>query len=535
MPGRDPNPFASLFRSPSAASGESTAACGGATAASATGKQPLTVTELTRLVKKALDTALPRTLRVIGEISNYKPHSSGHVYFTLKDTDSELSCVMWRSAAALLKFKPADGMEVIAAGSVDVFERSGRYQLYVQRIEPRGVGALELAFRQLKDRLEREGLFDPSRKQPLPRFPSRIALVTSPTGAAVRDILRTLSRRYPCVEVLLIPVRVQGDGAAREIAEAIRKLDIVSEKLGGVDVMIVGRGGGSLEDLWAFNEEIVARAVAASRIPIISGVGHEVDVTICDLVADVRAATPTAAAELAVPMLSDVADDLATRRRGLSRAVGMLVELESRSLRNAAQRSPFREPRLLVRRREQILDERAAGLSRDLGAAIHELRRRLDRVEPIVQRLAPHAWLASRGTRLHERSNRMHLAMARRINALHRVADVSRGRLERASPLTRVVRFGERTAHLEHLLKRGIVSAQARRGRRVAALEQLLAALSYRSVLGRGYTITRLKKGREVVRDASRLRDGDRLVTEFHDGETESQVVNRTQRELFEG
>ena len=195
MRGRDPNPFSPLFHSPSAASAKSTAASGEATAVSPAGKAPLTVTELTRLVKKALDAALPRTVRVLGEISNYKPHGSGHVYFTLKDAGSELSCVMWRSAAALLKFKPADGMEVIAAGSVDVFERSGRYQLYVQRIEPRGVGALELAFRQLKERLEREGLFDPARKQPLPRFPSRIALVTSPTGAAVRDILRTLSRR----------------------------------------------------------------------------------------------------------------------------------------------------------------------------------------------------------------------------------------------------------------------------------------------------------------------------------------------------
>ncbi|MCC7290786.1 MAG: exodeoxyribonuclease VII large subunit [Phycisphaerales bacterium] len=492
------------------------------------------MTELTRLVKKAIDAALPRTLRVLGEISNYKPHGSGHVYFTLKDAGSELSCVMWRSAAALLKFKPSDGMEVIATGSVDVFERSGRYQLYVQRIEPRGVGALELAFRQLKDKLEREGLFDPARKQPLPKFPSRIALVTSPTGAAVRDMLRTLSRSYPCVEVLLVPVRVQGEGAAREIAEAIRRLNLVSESLGGVDVMIVGRGGGSLEDLWAFNEELVARAVFASRVPVISGVGHEVDVTICDLVADVRAATPTAAAELAVPVLNDVQEDLGLRRRGLSRAVRALVELETRSLRSVAQRSPFREPRLLVRRREQVLDERAAGMSRELGSRIHELRRRLDRVEPIVQRLAPHAWLASRGTRLHERSSRLHLVMARRIHEMHRLADQSRGRLERASPLARVLRHGERTDYLHHLLKRGMTAAGARRIQRVAALEQLLAALSYRSVLGRGYTITRLKRGREVVRDADRLRDGDRIITEFRDGETESQVVNRTQRELFE-
>ncbi|MGB2985068.1 MAG: exodeoxyribonuclease VII large subunit, partial [Phycisphaerae bacterium] len=288
---------------------------------------PLTVSQVTALVKQAIESALPSTIHVVGEISNFKRHSSGHLYFTLKDRFSELGCVMWRSAAATLKFKPADGLEVIATGTVEVFERTGRYQLYVRRIEPRGVGALELAFRQLCEKLSKEGLFDERHKQPLPAYPERMVLVTSPTGAAVADMLRTIERRFPCVQVFVFPVRVQGPGAASEIAAAIRRVNANSTALGGVDVMIVGRGGGSLEDLWPFNEEVVARAIHASRIPIISAVGHEVDVTIADLVADVRAATPTAAAELAVPVLEEVLAGLAAHESRLSRAVRAKIDI----------------------------------------------------------------------------------------------------------------------------------------------------------------------------------------------------------------
>ncbi len=267
------------------------------------GTEPISVSQLTAMVKRAIEETLPSTLHVVGEISNFKRHSSGHLYLTLKDRASELSCVMWRSAAAKLPFGPEDGLEVIATGRVEVFERSGRYQLYIRKLEPRGVGALELAFRQLRERLSDAGLFAEKHKRPIPRYPRRIAIVTSPTGAAIADMLRTIKRRYPCVHILVHPVRVQGPGAAQEIAAAIRRVNACAERLGGIDSMIVGRGGGSLEDLWPFNEETVARAIHASRIPIISGVGHEVDVTIADLVADVRAATPTAAAELAAPVL----------------------------------------------------------------------------------------------------------------------------------------------------------------------------------------------------------------------------------------
>ncbi|MDO8631193.1 MAG: exodeoxyribonuclease VII large subunit, partial [Phycisphaerales bacterium] len=287
---------------------------------------PLTVSQLTSLIKRAIQDSLPATVHVVGEISNFKRHASGHLYLTLKDAGSELACVMWRADAAKLKFSPEDGLEVIATGGVEVFERAGRYQLYIRRLEPRGVGALELAFRQLCAKLEKEGLFDPRRKKPLPRFPRRIVLVTSPTGAAVADMIRTIERRFPCVHVLVYPVRVQGDGAAAEIASAVRSVNSNAERLGGVDLMIVGRGGGSLEDLWAFNEEIVARAIFASSVPIISAVGHEVDVTIADLAADVRAATPTAAAEIAVPVLDELLSGLGAQELRLVYGVRAKVE-----------------------------------------------------------------------------------------------------------------------------------------------------------------------------------------------------------------
>ena len=249
------------------------------------GPGTITVTELTRLIKGAIQAQLPAELHLVGEISNFTRSANGHLYFTMKDAASEIRCVMWRTAAGAMRFQPSDGLAVIATGAVDVYEPRGQYQFYVRKLEPRGVGALELAFRQLKERLAKEGLFAPERKRDLPRVPERIAVVTSATGAAIRDILQTLRRRYPAVRVFVFDVRVQGDGAAGEVADAIRRINRNRERLGGIDVMIVGRGGGSLEDLWAFNEEAVARAIFASKIPVVSAVGHEVDFTIADFTA----------------------------------------------------------------------------------------------------------------------------------------------------------------------------------------------------------------------------------------------------------
>ena len=259
--------------------------------------QPVSVTQLTQYIKLLLDRdEILSQVCVRGELSNFKAHSSGHLYFTLKDEGAVISCVMFRSDAMKLRFRPESGMKVILYGRVSLFPKSGQYQIYVTNMQPDGVGALAVAFEQLKRRLHEEGLFDPAHKKSLPRYPRRVALVTSPTGAAVRDMIRILGHRWPMAEVLVCPVRVQGEGAAQEIADMLDYVD----KHQLADVIITGRGGGAMEDLWAFNEEVVARAIWRCDIPVISAVGHEPDVTISDYVADVRAATPSNAAELAV-------------------------------------------------------------------------------------------------------------------------------------------------------------------------------------------------------------------------------------------
>ncbi len=258
----------------------------------------LSVTELNQYIKDLLDLNPPLTdIYIKGEISNFKAHSSGHLYFTLKDEASALKCVMFRSAALGIGFRPENGMKVTAHGRISAFVRDGAYQLYADAMEPDGVGALYLAFEQLKKKLDAEGLFSADKKSPLPKIPSRVGVVTSPTGAAVRDIINVCQRRFPYAEVIVYPALVQGDGAVESVARGIEYFN----RTNSCDVLIVGRGGGSIEDLWAFNSERVARSVFASRIPVISAVGHETDFTICDFVADRRAPTPSAAAELAVP------------------------------------------------------------------------------------------------------------------------------------------------------------------------------------------------------------------------------------------
>ncbi len=263
-----------------------------------------TVSEITSHIKNILENTIT-ALWVKGEISNYKRHSSGHIYFTLKDENSSLSCIFFRQFNHYLRFEPENGMEVLCYGKVTVYERSGQYQLYVNQMRPLGVGELEIAFRNLKEKLEEEGLFDEVYKKAIPSHPSKIGIVTSPTGAAIQDMKNVLSRRYP-VEIVLYPARVQGDGAAKEIAEGIRAFNTRDD----IDVIIIGRGGGSIEDLWPFNEENVAREIFASKIPIISSVGHETDFTISDFVADLRAPTPSAAAELVVPDRTAILSEL---------------------------------------------------------------------------------------------------------------------------------------------------------------------------------------------------------------------------------
>ena len=269
--------------------------------------KPKSVTQLTREIKNLVEGQIGLQW-VAGEVSNCRPARSGHIYFTLKDQYSQIAAVVWRLTAERLKFQLKDGMEVIALGPVEVYAARGNYQLIIEQLVPKGVGALETALRQLKEKLEKEGLFDPARKRPVPRVPRRIALITSPTGAAVKDMLQVITRRWPAADVLLMPVKVQGEGAAAEIAYALRNVHRIPD----VDVVVTGRGGGSLEDLWAFNEEPVARAIAECPFPVISAVGHEIDVSIADLVADVRALTPSEAGELVVPSREELSAELAS-------------------------------------------------------------------------------------------------------------------------------------------------------------------------------------------------------------------------------
>ncbi|MCK6455913.1 MAG: exodeoxyribonuclease VII large subunit [Phycisphaerae bacterium] len=485
-------------------------------------------------MRDALRSALPERLLVAGELANVSRPSSGHLYFTLKDAESELRCVMWRSDAASMRFRPEDGLAVLATGAIDVYEPRGQYQFYVRRLEPRGVGALELAFRQLKERLAREGLFDVARKRPLPAFPRRIAVVTSPTGAAIRDILQTIRRRYPAVHVLVHPVRVQGDGAAAEIASAIAAINAQAERLGGIDVMIVGRGGGSLEDLWAFNEEIVARAIYASRIPIVSAVGHEVDFTIADFVADVRAATPTAAAELVVPLLSDLLAGLDDRRARLARTVRSLLALATSRLATAARNEWFRDPRGCILRREQQVDEAGSRLRLVTMRRISRQRDVLHCLERAMSRLRPEVVVAHRRERLARIEHRLRWAQGRANLLAERRLSALRTRWGVAGPQRIVDRDRLIIANSASRLRAAAAAMLARGSECVGQLRARLVAGSHERVLRRGFSITRRERGGRLVRGPRDVRIDERIVTQTAEGEIRSRVVDAAQGDLFE-
>jgi exodeoxyribonuclease VII large subunit len=342
------------------------------------------VTELTLRIKQSLEGQFP-TVTVDGEISNFKIHSSGHCYFTLKDEQSQLQAVMWRTRVATLFFTPENGMQVVARGRITVYPVRGVYQLDVASLQPAGVGELQAAFERLKRKLFEEGLFDDRLKQPLPEYPARIGLVTSRTGAAVRDMVNVIRRRAPYVELILCPVKVQGSGAAEEIAEAIRMFN----DYGGVDLLIVGRGGGSIEDLWAFNEEIVARAIAASRIPVISAVGHEIDVTIADFVADLRAPTPSAAGELAVKSTTELVENLANFYYTARKFVDSAFARHRERIRGYLRSYAFNLPADLIRQRSQRLDELRNTLGRIAGHRTETVRQRLESLKKRVDNVDP--------------------------------------------------------------------------------------------------------------------------------------------------
>ena len=356
-----------------------------------TERQMLSVTQLNEYLKMVIDgDRVLSNVFVRGEISNFKLYSSGHAYFTLKDDAGQLKSVMFRSYCSRLIFKPEDGMRVIAHGRVSVYESSGQYQLYVDDLQPDGAGSLALRFEQLKRKLAAEGLFDESRKRPLPPMPRRIGVITSPSGAAVHDIINVLGRRFPVAEMILYPSEVQGAQAPAQLISGVEFFSMT----GLVDVIILGRGGGSAEDLWAFNDEYLARAVASCSIPVISAVGHESDFTICDFVADRRAPTPSAAAEIAVPDMGEILRGLANTRIGLQTLMQKRITQEGRFLRQITQSRVFSRPEQMLDNFRIRLDERSSDLDRAIGQTISQKRQNTASIAGKLQALNPLSVLA---------------------------------------------------------------------------------------------------------------------------------------------
>jgi len=350
----------------------------------------LSVSEVTAYLKQLLDRdEVLQQVVVRGEISNFTSHRSGHLYFSLKDENSQLSCICFRRDAQSLDFVPEEGMQVVAHGNITVYERAGRYQLIVRFMRPDGAGELAARLEELKAKLAAEGLFDPARKRPLPRFPRAIGLCTSPTGAAIQDMIRIITRRYPRVKIVQFPTVVQGEAATSSIVQSLQAAGCYP----GLDVIIVGRGGGSLEDLWAFNEEAVARAIFACPIPVISAVGHETDFTISDYVADARAATPSEAAEMVVPDQRELLANLVVAGQRLRGGLLRRLQRASDQLAAVADRPILRRPQILLEPWQQRFDEATVLLSRNLDAVISERHRRLEKAGTALMALSPTAVL----------------------------------------------------------------------------------------------------------------------------------------------
>jgi exodeoxyribonuclease VII large subunit len=493
----------------------------------------LSVSQLTAKIVKVLNSGMPSSVLVRGEVSNFKPNrASGHLYFTLKDAEACLDCVMFRSEAARLKFEPADGMELLAGGRVGVYPARGRYQLYVNTLRPLGQGALELAFQQMRKKLEAEGLFDAERKRPLPAYPLRIVIITSREAAALQDILKVL-RRFSWLQLALYPVPVQGEGASAKIAAAITHLNDRVEQTGGADLILLARGGGALEDLWAFNEEAVARAIAASRIPIVTGIGHEVDVSIADLVADHHAHTPTEAAQVITAHWRGVRDRLDENTLRLARALRGVVSNSRARLRAIERHEAFRRPLDQVNMLRQLLDDRQRAM---LVAEDRLLRDRRDRIYNAgsrLQRFLPSVLIRFSDV-LSARKERLERTIGRQVRSARDRMVRAAGRFQERHPRLRFGLAVQQIQATEERLDRAVSQQLKGRILRLDALARQLEAVSPQSVLRRGYTITILKKGGTVLRSAQQVKPGDKLLTRFADGAVESIAEDSKQLSLFD-
>ena len=440
----------------------------------------LTVTTLTKYLKRKFDVD-PYLERVYltGEISNFRLRANAHQYFSLKDDHAKISAIMFKGAFQKLRFQPKEGMKVLVVGRISLYEASGSYQIYVEHMEPDGVGALYQELEERKEKLRKEGLFKPEHKQALPRFPKRIAVLTSPSGAVIRDIITTVKRRYPIAQLVLFPTVVQGNQAADNIVENIRRV----EELGDFDTMIIGRGGGSIEDLWPFNEERVARAIFEARTPVISSVGHETDTTIADLAADVRAATPTAAAELAVPVLSEVLLKLKERQARLEQAFLRQIQRKQERFERAKQSYVFRQPERLYEGQTIKLDQ---------------FKQRLFQATQQIY----------------------HLKEKQTVLLNHQLAQVA--------PTYRVKSAKQETDYLEKRLAEKMEQYMQSQQQRFQQAIQSLDLLSPLKIMGRGYNYTTIE-GR-VVKSVTEMKPEDTITIHYQDGQ-----VNATVQEVEEG
>ena len=476
------------------------------------------VSELTEQIRGLLEGEFP-DVWVEGEVSNFHSAQSGHLYFTLKDPRAQIRCVCFRDQVRGLKFRPQDGLHVTVRGSLGVYDLRGEYQMYVSHIEPVGLGALQLAFEQLKKRLAEEGLFDASRKKPLPILPRRIGVVTSPTGAAIRDIVRVLTRRFPNAHLMLYPVKVQGEGAALEIVEALRHFN--RAKI--ADVLIVTRGGGSLEDLWAFNEEIVARAIAASLIPIIAGVGHETDFTIADFVADHRASTPSAAAEIVVKSRQEFEHHIAETQRQLVHHLRNLLSDRRHRVRDLQTHRGFRQMELLLRRQRQHVDELSTSLAMGLRLRLAATRQRLTTAGTRIAGLDLRRRAEILRRRIAQQQSALYAALDRTVTRKRRqfgVAQVRFARLDLRARVGKVRRTVEqRSDELALKMDRALVA----RRRRLEAAALRLHERSPFQILERGYAIAYDASGK-VLRSPDQVALGDDITVRLSRGPLDATV-----------
>nr|WP_171335195.1 exodeoxyribonuclease VII large subunit [Anoxybacillus sp. EFIL] len=437
----------------------------------------VTVAALTKYIKRKfeVDPHL-QDLWIKGEISNFTYHSRGHMYFTLKDEQARIQAVMFAGYNRQLTFKPENGMTVLVRGEISVYEPSGTYQVYVKEMQPDGVGALYLAYEQLKKKLEQEGLFAKEHKKPIPKFPQHIGVVTSPTGAAIRDILTTIRRRYPLAKVILFPTLVQGEQAPLSIVQSIQK----ANDIGYIDVLIVGRGGGSIEELWAFNEEMVARAIFHSRVPIISAVGHETDYTIADFVADLRAPTPTGAAELAVPHVADLLLRVSDQQARLIRAMKERMNAEQKRLQSLRSSYAFRYPKRLYEQKEQQLDMLVDRLQRQMNDMFKQKEHKLQQLQLTL--FAHH-------------------------------------------PQSRVEKAVDRVRTLEQTIVRHMNDVIKQKKWSLATAMAKLDALSPLKIMERGYSLA-YDEQETLIKTVKQLQEGDRVHIRFQDGRAHCIVSN---------